>query len=210
MRTDPLLNIQNLSFSYAAKRPKILSKLSLQIKQGSKVALQGPSGSGKTTLLRLIADLEKNFCGTISLLEEKNRQKNLAFMPQKDCLLPHLCVIDNVELPLKLAKKGIFREKSMQLLQSLGLDGFEKAKPKELSGGMRQRVSLASCLIQEKALVLLDEPFANLDLQNKEKACQVIHKSSSSFLIVSHDLAMAKELCQETFSLNAGKLHKKS
>lgn len=207
MNEAPILNVQNLCFSYPCG--EILSNISFQLQAASKTAIIGPSGSGKTSLLRLIAGLEKAKSGSIEILDRKEPKKSVAMMTQKDCLLEHLSLIDNLELPLKIANEKIDREKSLEMVKILGLEKFMRAKPAELSGGMRQRLSFASCLIQKKPLILLDEPFSGLDYLNKEKVCAMINQvlCQSSFLVVTHDQWIAKELCDDVLHLERGKLH---
>jgi NitT/TauT family transport system ATP-binding protein len=141
-----------------------LAGIDLAVAPGSFVSLLGPSGCGKSTLLRIIAGLVPPSAGRVHY-GESELARHLGFVFQEPTLMPWATVSDNVYLPLRLA--GAWREnvapRIAETLASLGLAGFEKAYPRELSGGMRMRVSIARALVMEPRLLLLDEPFAALD-----------------------------------------------
>lgn len=150
----------------------ILESIDLEIKTGEIVALLGPSGSGKSTLMRMIAGLISPSQGQISYRGEPLLGLNpgVAIVFQSFALYPWLTVLENVELGLKAIGadpiKG--RQKALKMIDAIGLDGFENAFPKELSGGMRQRVGFARALAVEPELLCMDEPFSALDVLTAE------------------------------------------
>jgi NitT/TauT family transport system ATP-binding protein len=141
-----------------------LAGIDLGIEPGSFVSLLGPSGCGKSTLLRIIAGLVAPSSGRV-LYGEEHLARHLGFVFQEPTLMPWATVADNIYLPLRLAgaRRQSVASRIAETLAALGLAGFEKAYPRELSGGMRMRVSIARALVTEPRLLLLDEPFAALD-----------------------------------------------
>lgn len=139
-----------------------LEAVSLEIGAGDFVALLGPSGCGKSTLLRLIAGLDAPDSGRIVW---DTAPGDIGFVFQEATLLPWASALDNVRLPLRLRGRdgAAGREAAQAALARVGLAGFEDAKPRQLSGGMRMRVSIARSLVVEPSLLLMDEPFAALD-----------------------------------------------
>lgn len=160
---NPVLTIRNISKSYGGKEraAKVLDDISLDIYEEF-ISILGPSGCGKTTLLRIIAGVEKPDSGTV---ESHIGNLKIGFVFQFPTLLPWLTVLDNVALPLRA--EGVPREKACEkarrYLGLVGLSGFEDFYPHELSGGMKQRVNLARALTIEPNILLMDEPFSNLD-----------------------------------------------
>jgi NitT/TauT family transport system ATP-binding protein len=141
-----------------------LAGVDLAIAPGSFVSLVGPSGCGKSTLLRIIAGLAPPSSGRV-VPGESGLERRLGFVFQEPTLMPWATVWENVYLPLRLAgqPRGAVAERIAGTLDALGLGGFEQAYPRQLSGGMRMRVSIARALVTEPRLLMLDEPFAALD-----------------------------------------------
>jgi len=140
-----------------------LAGIELAVAPGDFVTLLGPSGCGKSTLLRIIAGLVEPSCGRISYPDDILRRVGFVF--QEPTLMPWATAWDNVYLPLKLAgerRHGV-GDRVSRALEAVGLDGFADAYPRQLSGGMRMRVSIARALVTDPQLLLLDEPFAALD-----------------------------------------------
>ena len=156
-----LVGVRDVSKIFA-NGVKALDGASLQVGQGEFLSVLGPSGCGKSTLLRLIAGLAPATTGTIEWAEGK---PDLGFVFQEPTLMPWATALANVELPLKLAGvPGVERAaRAAEALGNVGLAGFERSYPRELSGGMKMRVSIARALVTGPSLLLMDEPFAALD-----------------------------------------------
>jgi NitT/TauT family transport system ATP-binding protein len=139
-----------------------LAGIDLTIGQGAFVSLLGPSGCGKSTLLRLIAGLGRPTSGRIAWAEAEHE---IGFVFQEPTLMPWARVLKNVMLPLTLkgVRRGQAEDRAQAMLAMVGLSGFERAFPRELSGGMKMRVSIARALVTRPSLLLMDEPFAALD-----------------------------------------------
>ncbi len=143
---------------------KALADVSLDIRRGEFLSVLGPSGCGKSTLLRLVAGLTEPAAGTVEWSDETSRQ-DLGFVFQEPTLMPWATALANVALPLKLRgmAKSEREARAAGALGDVGLKGFERAWPRQLSGGMKMRVSLARALVIQPKLLLMDEPFAALD-----------------------------------------------
>ena len=165
MRSKNILQFHNVSFHYDEK--PIIHELNASIHEKEFVSIIGPSGCGKSTLFRLITGLEKVSTGQIELTETKHHP--VGYMPQKDMLLPWRTIIENAALPLECqgVQKKEAEVKAKELLHKFGLQGYEKKYPKDLSGGMRQRVSFIRTLLTGGEILLLDEPFSALDALTK-------------------------------------------
>lgn len=144
-----------------------LKDLSLDIHQGEFVSLLGPSGCGKSTALRIITDLETPSSGQVDwpLEGQANEEHEVGFVFQEPTLMPWATVFGNVFLPLRVkgVSKTAARERVMGALEMVGLTEFERSYPRELSGGMKMRVSIARALVTQPKVLLMDEPFAALD-----------------------------------------------
>src|SRR3954470_5969719 len=169
---------------------RAVEDLSLTVGSGEVVSLIGPSGCGKSTLLELIAGLQEPDAGTV-------RAEPAAYMPQRDLLLPWRTALANAALALECSgvSKADARREAQPLFDRFGLSGFERARPYELSGGMRQRVALARTFLSGRPLVLLDEPFASLDQLTRgslqEWLADALRAEPRTVLLVTHDVQEA-------------------
>src|SRR6204780_92161 len=163
---------QGFSTGSGETRAPVLSEVSLSMKTGEIVALLGRSGSGKSTLLRIISGLTRPTQGTVTISGEPvvGPAKDVAMVFQSFALFPWLDVLDNVELGLRADNVPVdeTRKRALKAIDTIGLDGFESAYPKELSGGMRQRVGFAPALGMQPKILLRDEPFSALDVLTAE------------------------------------------
>lgn len=214
------LNLHGIHHTYFTKTSATtaLSNVSLKIEEGEFVSFLGPSGCGKTTLLSIIAGLLEPTEGTVTLegkhVEAAN--KNIGYMLQQDYLFPWKTIEENVLLGLKLSKTLDDSKKSytLGLLEKMGLKGVESHYPKQLSGGMRQRVALVRTLATEPKLLMLDEPFSALDYQTKLKLEDLISNTLKSFgktaILVTHDIGEAIAMSDRVFlfSSRPGQIHK--
>lgn len=181
-------------------RIQVIAPLDLSIREGEILALLGPSGSGKSTLLRMLTGLSRPSQGTILWKGQERNPGNMAIVFQSFALFPWLTVQGNVEAPLEA--RGIAKaereRRSRSALDMVGLDGFETAYPKELSGGMKQRVGFARALVVEPEVLFMDEPFSALDVLTAENLrSQVLelwsdHKlQTKAIFIVTHNIEEA-------------------
>jgi ABC-type nitrate/sulfonate/bicarbonate transport system ATPase subunit len=185
------VSVAGVSRAFGAVRA--LEGLDLDVGAGEIVAVVGPSGCGKTTLLELVCGLQAPDAGSV-------RADPAVLMPQRDGLLPWLRAIDNAALAVRLA--GASREQARQrahpLFAAFGLEGFERARPHELSGGMRQRVAFLRTLLSGKPVLCLDEPFASLDAltrrEMQEWLAQALRQEPRTVLLVTHDVEEAVRL----------------
>ena len=191
--------------------------VSEEIADGELVALLGPSGCGKTTLLRIIAGLEYPDSGRIYLdgtdiTGLALRKRNVGFVFQNYALFPHLDVYGNIGFGLNVRRqsKAAVRERVDELLSLVQLDGYGNRKPHQLSGGQRQRVALARALAAHPKILLLDEPFAALDLQVRKdlrRWLRELHeKTHVTTLIVTHDADEAMEIADRLVLMRSGRV----
>jgi ABC-type nitrate/sulfonate/bicarbonate transport system ATPase subunit len=167
-----------------------LAGMSLRVEPGEVVAVVGPSGCGKSTLLELVCGLQAPDSGEVA-------SDPAVLMAQRDLLLPWSSALDNAALPLLVAgvRRAQARERARPLFAQLGLEGFEAARPEELSGGMRQRVAFLRTLLAGKPVLALDEPFASLDAltrgQMQDWLTGALRREPRTVLLVTHDVEEA-------------------
>ena len=183
----------------------------INLPAGQWTCLLGPSGVGKSTVLRLILGLETggHFDGKITASDGVPLSGRISYMAQSDLLLPWLTVAENVVLGARLRGETADVPRAKRLLQRVGLAEHAQKKPTALSGGMRQRAALARTLIEDRPVVLLDEPFSALDAGTRadmqELACEVL--CGRTVLLVTHDPAEAARLAQQIIVMSALKSH---
>lgn len=204
--TDVVVQVENVTKEYAMGRTvaKALRGVSLEIARGEFLCIAGPSGSGKTTLLNLVGCLDKPTAGRIviegqdvSKLSPKElawvRRRRLGFVFQTFNLVPVLTAYENIELPLLLlgVETAERRRRVYELLEALGIGDLAHHRPDEMSGGQQQRVSIARALVTNPALVLADEPTANLDSETGKAIIQLMHdlnkERGTTFVFSTHD-----------------------
>jgi len=186
------IRIDGVTRTFRGRRGEVqaLDGVSLRVQQGEIVAIVGPSGCGKTTLLELICGLQRPDQGSVVAAPA-------ALMPQGDLLLPWLPALDNAALALRA--KGVSRKaarvQAAPWFERFGLEGFEQARPAELSGGMRQRVSFLRSLLAGKPVLALDEPFAALDAITRAEMqtwlAQALEAQQRTVVLVTHDVEEA-------------------
>jgi NitT/TauT family transport system ATP-binding protein len=176
-----------------------LAEVTLDIAPGEFVTIVGPSGCGKTTLLRIMAGLQRPTSGAVHLLGRAvtGPSRSVGIVFQDPVLLPWRTVLDNVMLPVQVLglDRETFRRRAVELLALVGLGGFEGKYPHELSGGMRQRVSLARALVHDPALLLMDEPFGALDAMTREamnlELQRIWQESGKTVAFITHSISEA-------------------
>lgn len=192
-----------------------LNDVSLEVPNGQLTALLGPSGSGKTTLLRIIAGLESPDKGTIlhhdeDVTERSPKDRNVGFVFQHYALFRHMSVFDNVAFGMQVRHlpKDQIRDRVMELLRLVRLEGLERRLPAQLSGGQRQRVALARALAVQPKVLLLDEPFGALDAKVRQELRQWLRRLHDEIhltsVFVTHDQEEAFEVADRVVVMRAG------
>ena len=208
------LELFGLSKTFLGKSPgesvPVLDQLQLRVENGQFISIVGPSGCGKTTLLRIIAGLEKASEGEVLLngkgLGEGSEEIGMVF--QEYALFPWRTTLQNIEMGLEIrgVEKKKRRSAAMEYIKTFDLDGFENRYPKELSGGMKQRVAIARTLIMNPRVVLMDEPFGSLDSQTRnslqEFLLQVWERRKDMILFVTHNVDEAVFLSDQILILS--------
>lgn len=190
-----------------AKNTEALHQVDAQIRPGEFIALIGPSGCGKSTLLRLLAGLDTPTEGTLKvdskLITGPSRERGLVF--QDATLCPWLTVAENVRFGLKIAHQKNTDDAVHELIELVGLTGFEHEYPSQLSGGMQQRVALARALINYPKIMLFDEPFGALDaftrMRLHDELIHIWQKRKITMIIVTHDVEEAVYLADRVFTM---------
>ena len=204
------LEIDKLSKRYS--KNSILNNISFKIKKGDIVSIVGPSGSGKTTLLKCISGLCDVDTGSINLNSKQlerlePNQRNIAYVFQESPLFPHLTVNQNIIFNLKIFD----REKLNFIIEKINIGHIKNRYPHEISGGENQRVSVARSLIRNPDLLLMDEPFSNLDLYIKDKlkelVFELIGELNTTTIIVNHDIKDSLEISDRILILIDGKIN---
>jgi NitT/TauT family transport system ATP-binding protein len=205
------LVVQNVSYSYHSLEgeTQALYDLTFSVHTGEFLAIVGPSGCGKSTLLSLLCGMLKPESGEISFCDEEGENPRIGYMLQKDHLFEWRTILGNVSLGLEIQKKlnDQSRGELLDMLAAYGLNGFEDARPSELSGGMRQRAALIRTLALKPDLLLLDEPFSALDYQTRLTVCddisRIIRGTGKTAVLITHDLAEAVSVADRIIVLSA-------
>jgi len=204
------LELNSISFAYDSALNDILSNLTIQFENGTRVALIGPSGCGKSTLLKIIAGVLKPNKGQVLLEEnsvlDREIKGMISYVPQETSLLPWRTSLENVKLPEAL---GIRQQRlPTEMLERVGLKDAAHMYPRELSGGMRARVGLARALSVDPQLLLLDEPFSSLDELTRFEVLllieSLIQKTNVISILVTHSLMEAMFFADKVFVMTEG------
>ncbi len=194
MTTNPILTVQDLSVVFPDSNGGLnaLENISFDVLPREFICFLGPSGSGKTTLLRVLANLLRPTSGRVHFIRHHRPRIGMVF--QQASLMPWRSVLDNIKLPLELEGVGESkaRKKSQEMIELVGLQGFEDSLPRDLSGGMAQRVGIARALIHDPDLLLLDEPFASLDALTRERMWMELSRiwqaKQKTVIMVTHSI----------------------
>ena len=218
---EHFVDFQNVWLAYndelLAQNHFAVEDINLQVKQGEFIAIVGPSGCGKSTFMKLTTGLKKPSRGTIYVdgLPVNGPLKISGMAFQSPSLLPWRTTLDNVLLPLEIvepyrsnfkAKKAEYEDRAIQLLQTVGLGGYERKFPWELSGGMQQRASICRALIHEPKMLLLDEPFGALDAFTREELWCILRDLHAmqkfNVILVTHDLRESVFLADKVYVMS--------
>jgi ABC-type nitrate/sulfonate/bicarbonate transport system ATPase subunit len=211
--TEPRLEIRGLRKHFPTdegERP-VIDEISFSAEPGTFVSVIGPSGCGKSTMFNIVAGLERPSAGDVRVdgRSSVGQTRHVAYMPQKDLLFPWRRVIDNTILGLEVQgmKRRAARAKAAPLFEVFGLAGFERSYPFELSGGMRQRVALLRTVVQDRAVLLLDEPFGALDSLTRTEMQAwleaVWEQYQWTVVLVTHDIREAVFLSDRVIVLSS-------
>ncbi|MGH2447329.1 MAG: ABC transporter ATP-binding protein [Chloroflexota bacterium] len=210
----PFLEVSDVCYTYpGANSVEALRNLTFGVEQNQFVSVIGPSGSGKSTLLRLISDLLAPTTGRVSIQGQPSQaarqRREIGFVFQEPALMPWRSAMKNVRLPLEVMKKNgdSGRQTAESLLNLVGLKDFQRQRPEELSGGMRQRVSIARALTYDPPLLLMDEPFGALDqITRDEMGHELLNiwtQRQSTVVFVTHSIAEAIYLSDRVIVLSS-------
>lgn len=216
-KTDRILfSVENLGkhFTLPQGRVMVLENLNFEIRQGEFIAIVGPSGAGKSTLLRMLNGLLSPSQGQIHYKGKAQTRANIetAMVFQNFALLPWLTVFQNVELGIaaRTKDKALAKKRASFYIDKVGLDGYEEAYPRELSGGMKQRVGLARALAVEPEVLLMDEPFSSLDaltsINLRDELIDIWNEPDTpvhTLVMVTHMIEEALEMADRILVLSA-------
>jgi iron(III) transport system ATP-binding protein len=213
------VKINNLKFRYKNSKEDTINNFNIEINSGEIVSILGQSGSGKSTVLRLVSGLEEPSHGEIIIdskvmVSDKKfvfpEKRGVGMVFQDYALFPHMTVAKNIEFGLKKMNKNEKNKRSKEVLELVNLSEFKERYPYELSGGQQQRVALARALAPKPSLLLLDEPFSNLDadlqskIRNELKA--ILKKANTTSIFVTHDKEDSMAIADKVIILEKGKV----
>jgi ABC-type nitrate/sulfonate/bicarbonate transport system ATPase subunit len=206
--SSSVVTLQNVTKFYTTVRGETvqaLQEVSLSVNKEETIAVVGPSGCGKSTLLRMIAGVDKPTTGSIDRQAGAGRFV-VGYVFQDSSLMRWRTVYDNIKLPLEVTKKKDLSNVDT-LIEMVGLKGFEKAYPTELSGGMQRRASIARAFVHEPVITLMDEPFTGIDEMTKEtlqyELGNIIRRLHGTAMLVTHDIEEAVLLADRIFVMSA-------
>src|SRR3989304_1213443 len=206
-KDDPVLVVSSLEATFPGEDGglRALVDVSFEVCQSQFVCILGPSGSGKSTLLRVLAGVLEPTSGSVYF---KGGPPRIGFVFQQSNLMPWRSVLDNIRLPLELegADAESARMRSQELIELVGLEGFENSWPHDLSGGMAQRVAIARALVHDPDILLLDEPFGSLDALTRERMgfelLRIWQLRQKTVIMVTHSISEALFLADEVLVLS--------
>jgi NitT/TauT family transport system ATP-binding protein len=212
-RDRPVVVLDHVAKTYMTDEGPVeaIADVSGEISEGRFVALIGASGSGKTTLLDIVAGLQRASSGRVLVDGEEVRgpRRELAMVFQEDSTLHWRSVLENVAFGLEVAGTGgeERRRRAAEMIRLVGLEGFERQRPGQLSGGMKQRVAIARALVMRPRILLMDEPFGALDQQTRTvvggELLHIWEETRPSILFVTHDINEAVYLADEVWVLSS-------
>lgn len=210
-----ILEINGLAFSFAHTEEPVINDFSFSINKGEIVGVLGQSGSGKSTLLRLIAGLEMPAKGTIKIgdvpvvneklfIQPEDRSVGMVF--QDYALFPHMTVKENILFGLVRTNRNERKHRLKEMLELVHMEEYEKRYPHELSGGQQQRIALARALAPQPKVLLMDEPFSNLDADLKAsirlELRSILKKTGITCILVTHDRNDVDAICERSILLS--------
>lgn len=211
------MQISNLKFKYKNTNELTLKDVSFHMNEGDLLAIVGESGSGKSTTLRVLAGLETPECGEIVVGERTFLNSKINLLPEQRgvgmvfqdyALFPHLTVEKNIAFGLEKMSRSDKKKRVQKMLELVNLNGYEKRYPHELSGGQQQRIALARALAPEPRVLLMDEPFSNLDAHLhdtiRDELEQIIRQAGITTIFVTHDKKDALESADQVIVMEEG------
>ncbi|HYF79664.1 MAG TPA: ABC transporter ATP-binding protein [Symbiobacteriaceae bacterium] len=210
-----VVEVKDLSFAYAGNEVRVIQSLTFSVEEQAIVGILGASGSGKSTLLRLIAGLETPCEGSIAIAGRTVVDARTFVLPehrgvgmvfQDYGLFPHLTVAQNITFGLHRLTRVQRQQRLQEMADLVQLQGYEGRFPHELSGGQQQRVALARALAPQPTILLMDEPFSNLDAALKQSIRQelrdILRRAKMTCLLVTHDEQDVEAICDRTVRLS--------
>jgi len=218
-RRQPVVRISSVEKRFGSEGPVAVRSFDLEVQPGEILCLLGPSGCGKTTLLRLIAGFEAPDQGRVEVggrvvagdgVWVQPERRRIGFVFQDFALFPHMSVLDNVAFGLPGRSRAERRERAAKVLALVGLTVFQQRFPHQLSGGQQQRVALARAIATEPHLLLLDEPFSNLDAAlrgaTRDEVRSILKRTGTTAVMVTHDQEEALSVADRVAVMRAGQL----
>lgn len=211
MCQNPKISIRELTKVFYKKQNSVtaIEDISLEIEEGEFVCIVGPSGCGKTTLLRILAGLETQSSGDFIIQQSQKERPSQSMVFQEKGIFPWLTVENNVAFGLNMRHlpKALVKERTDYFLKKVGLEKFANMYPKELSGGMKQRVSIARAFANDPEILLMDEPFGALDEQNKyilqEELLSIWSETKKTVIFITHSIDEALYLSDRVILMSA-------